>query len=147
MIPGLALSELTPENIEKIKGLIEDARNEIDKLKNKLLHSAGLTESENYEGLEALTLILGSIALEAWGAYKTLKKDLAPEYKDLLAIYTDIRVVIRSASVFFGSMAMWAGTASKDVSNAVSAVEHLPQNVSKDAKNLGNSLINWFETL
>lgn len=64
MIPGLALESLTPENIEKMKQLIQESKGNMEKLIDEILDQFGLTKGEDFKGLPPIILLLYPVAKE-----------------------------------------------------------------------------------
>lgn len=105
MIPGIALDQLTPENLEKIKGLIDDAKPEFEKFVSKVLEMSGLTRDSDYSGLVPIAILAYDYI---WPVVKEIVSILHMTYADLIALYNflggiegDIMSIPKSIENFF----------------------------------------------
>ena len=76
MIPGIAISELSPENIKKLKKLYGDLKPEAQKAVEEIMHQFGFTEDEKYNGLKLLVGLLYTEGLPILKSAMTFFKNL-----------------------------------------------------------------------
>lgn len=125
MINPVELAELLKASEPEIKKILVESHSEASKLLDEIIHQLGFTGAEGYDGLVAL----GGIA---YSEYLKLKPFFHSTDANFLAMYHDVRMLVRALSVMAVTLSKWAGAVPGDVNNVVSGVEGLGKWISSE---------------
>lgn len=107
---------INPEEIELLIKGYKEAQPELTKAMNEIMKQFALTESDHYQGALPLAGIL-------YAQYEKMKPFLNESDVDIIALYKDFRIFLRTLSAMAVQLAKWAGMAEDDIKKAVSGSE------------------------